>query len=286
MRGCLANSTHATESRSNTRPRPATYLQVINRSTFDLQPVFDTLLETATRLCEADFGDLLTAMASDVYRAVGNHGYIAEYDGIRARTNARTKSAGSSVGRAALARADRPHCGCRRTEPEYRIGVAQSLESARTALGVPLLREGERCSASSRSTASEVEPFTERQIALVQNFADQAVIAMENARLITETREALEQQTATAEVLRSSTRSPGDLAAGVRCDAREGDATVRGGIRSSGYTMTASRLHTVAAARAYRPHLRESRQTNPITGLREHVAARVLAGDPTSILAT
>jgi GAF domain-containing protein/nitrogen-specific signal transduction histidine kinase len=190
-------------------------LQVINSSPGDLAPVFDAMLERATRLSEAHTGHLVRYENGGLIRAA-SVGVPEEFDRmfpvsapmpdalVRDSVPARMITSRSVV-----------HVSDLREDESYRVGapaeVAAVRSGIRTALYVPLLKD-RRVVGAFIMHRLEVRPFTDKQIALLQNFAAQAVIAMENARLITETREALEQQTATAEVLQVINSSPGDLA--------------------------------------------------------------------------
>ncbi|MGH7074517.1 MAG: GAF domain-containing protein, partial [Stellaceae bacterium] len=182
-------------------------LKVISRSTFDLQPVLDTLTRTAGRLCNSD-GSGLTVKDGDVFRYMAIDGTTEEFAAF-ARQQVIVPSRNSTAGRVAL-EGKVIHIPDLTADPDYMLPEA-SRAGIRTLLGVPLLREGAVVGTLTLARY-RVEPFTERQVELVRTFADQAVIAIENARLLTELRESLDRQTATADVLGVISASPGELA--------------------------------------------------------------------------
>jgi two-component system NtrC family sensor kinase len=248
----------------------ADVLKVISRSTFDLQTVLDTLVESAARLCEADMASINREKGT-AYQQVASYGQPTEYQAYMA-AHPIPAGRGSVVGRTVM-QGGIVHIPDVLADPDYKMPGAAKVGGIRTMLGVPLLREGTPIGVIVLQRKA-VRPFTDKQIELVETFADQAVIAIENTRLLGELRESLQQQTATADVLKVISRSTFDLqtvlqtlveSAATLCDA---DKTI--------ITRQKDGVFYRAEAHGYSREFMEYVRTIPITAERGSAFGRAL----------
>jgi GAF domain len=183
-------------------------LRVIRRSPTDVQPVFDMIAESAARLCAAQFC-FVYRFDGQLLHFVAHHSVTPEVLEINRRAYPQPPSRGSVAARAILEKSvvQIPDVNA---DPDYTLGGLAAVGGYRSAIGIPILRDGLPIG-SIAVTRAQAGLFPNRQVELLKTFAEPAVIAIENVRLFNETKEALERQTATSEVLTVISRSPGQL---------------------------------------------------------------------------
>jgi signal transduction histidine kinase/putative methionine-R-sulfoxide reductase with GAF domain len=245
-------------------------LRVISDSRTDAQPVFDVIVRNAARLCDAVFsgvalrdGDQLTLPAAHGLNAADLKTFLTSFP---------IPLGPDTVSGRAILEGRVVHVRDQAAEPAYARSPGQRV-GTRSIVTVPMLRNGRSIGAIS-AFRREVRPFTDKQIALLKTFADQAVIAIENVRLFNETREALEQQTATAEILRVISSSPTDVQpvfSAILANALRLCRADQGGV----FTFDGHAFRVATISGEVTPEFREALASGPIPPGRETPLRRV-----------